>query len=46
VSDVDVVLDEGGGTLGGIIDSSVAGHAGIRGGGGAWDDPRGEQQKE
>ena len=37
VGDVDVVLDEGGGTFGGVIDGGVAGHAGIRGGGAAWD---------
>ena len=46
VGDVDVVLDEGGGTFGGVIDGGVAGHAGIRGGSAAWDDPRGEPQKE
>src|ERR1019366_8006011 len=46
VGDVYVVLDEGGGALGGVIDRGVAGHAGIRGGGAAWDYPHGEPQKE
>jgi hypothetical protein len=46
VGDVYVVLDEGGGALGGVIDRGVAGHAGIRGGGAARDYPHGERQKE
>src|ERR1035438_6754916 len=46
VGDVYVVIDEGGGAIGGVIDRGVAGHAGIRGGGAAWDYPHGEPQKE
>jgi hypothetical protein len=46
VRDVDVILDEGGGAFGGVIDRGVAIHAGIRGVGAAWDYPRGEPQKE
>jgi hypothetical protein len=46
VGNVDVILDEGGGAFGGIVERGVAGHAGIRGGGSAWYDPRGEAQEE
>ena len=46
VGDVDVILDQGGRAFGGIVERGVAGHAGIRGGGAAWYDPRGEAQEE
>jgi hypothetical protein len=46
MGDVDVILDEGGGAFGDIIDRGVTGHAGIRSGGAAWDYPHGETQKE
>jgi hypothetical protein len=42
VRDVDVILDQGGGALGGVIDGGMAGHAGIRGGGAAGDEPQEE----
>src|ERR1035437_724116 len=46
VRNVDVILDQGGGALDGVINGGVAGHAGIRVGGAAWAYTRGEPQKE
>jgi hypothetical protein len=46
VGDVNVILNEGGGAFGGIVERGVAGDAGIRGNGTAWYYPRGEVQEE